>query len=106
MIQLQLRLQLQSQLVSRLCIHRRLLATIVASSASKTSKTSKTSKSTSISSQSFLVPIKRSLLKPTISTRLFSTTAWQWIKANKMPPRPKINEDEIEEVFIKGGYVN
>ncbi|CDK28318.1 unnamed protein product [Kuraishia capsulata CBS 1993] len=24
-------------------------------------------------------------------------------KANKMPPRPKINENEIEEKFIKGG---
>lgn len=25
------------------------------------------------------------------------------IKRNQLPPRPKINEDEVEEVFIKGG---
>lgn len=27
------------------------------------------------------------------------------MKKTQFPPRPKINEDEIEEVFIKGGYV-
>jgi protein subunit release factor B len=36
-------------------------------------------------------------------TRQFGVTAWRAIKANKLPPRPKINEHEIEEVFLKGG---
>lgn len=36
-------------------------------------------------------------------TRLLTTTRTNQIKANKLPPRPKINEDEITEVFLKGG---
>ncbi|GMM36858.1 Rso55 protein [Saccharomycopsis crataegensis] len=35
--------------------------------------------------------------------RCFSNTAGVSIKRNKLPPRPKVSEDEIEEVFIKGG---
>lgn len=35
--------------------------------------------------------------------RFFFTTLYRCIKANKLPPRPKINENEITEVFIKGG---
>ncbi|KAK7204193.1 RF-1 domain-containing protein [Myxozyma melibiosi] len=34
---------------------------------------------------------------------LFSTTSACTKKGTPMPPRPKMNEDEIEEVFIKGG---
>lgn len=36
-------------------------------------------------------------------TQFFSTTFLKHIKANELPPRPKIDEDEIEEVFLKGG---
>lgn len=36
-------------------------------------------------------------------TRFFTTSRSALIKKNKFPPRPKINEDEITEVFIKGG---
>lgn len=35
--------------------------------------------------------------------RLFTTSRNVTIKKIKFPPRPKINEDEITEVFIKGG---
>jgi protein subunit release factor B len=35
--------------------------------------------------------------------RSLHTTAPSLIKANKLPPRPKINEGEITEVFLKGG---
>lgn len=35
--------------------------------------------------------------------RAFSATCQAFLKKNKFPPRPKINEDEITEVFIKGG---
>lgn len=42
----------------------------------------------------FLWPIQR---------QLFSTARSAHVKANKLPPRPKINEDEITEVFLKGG---
>uniref|UniRef100_A0A060T9I4 ARAD1D15466p n=1 Tax=Blastobotrys adeninivorans TaxID=409370 RepID=A0A060T9I4_BLAAD len=35
--------------------------------------------------------------------RGFGTTQHCQLKAHKLPPRPTISEDEIEEVFIKGG---
>lgn len=35
--------------------------------------------------------------------RSFSTTISAQIKRNQLPPRPKIVEEEITEVFIKGG---
>ncbi|KAH3679326.1 hypothetical protein WICMUC_001066 [Wickerhamomyces mucosus] len=38
-----------------------------------------------------------------IPLKLFHTSGLEFIKANKLPPRPKVNEDEITEVFLKGG---
>lgn len=35
--------------------------------------------------------------------RAFSYSAVAGIKRHQLPPRPKISEDEIDEVFIKGG---
>lgn len=35
--------------------------------------------------------------------RQFSNSASVQIKRNQLPPRPTISEDEVEEVFIKGG---
>jgi protein subunit release factor B len=35
--------------------------------------------------------------------RQFSGSAAVQIKRNQLPPRPKVSDDEIEEVFIKGG---
>ncbi|KAH3681551.1 hypothetical protein WICPIJ_007482 [Wickerhamomyces pijperi] len=35
--------------------------------------------------------------------RCLSSTQRSQIKANKLPPRPKINETEITEAFLKGG---
>lgn len=35
--------------------------------------------------------------------RPFSRSGFTQIKQNELPPRPKIGEDDIEEVFIKGG---
>ena len=32
----------------------------------------------------------------------FTTTAAPWLKAWQMPPRPKLPEDELEEVYLKG----
>ncbi|KAK3952132.1 RF-1 domain-containing protein [Pseudoneurospora amorphoporcata] len=32
----------------------------------------------------------------------FTTTAASWLKAWQMPPRPKLPEDELEEVYLKG----
>lgn len=40
---------------------------------------------------------------PYTTLRCISTTPTHFIKAHKMPPRPKIIEDEITEVFLKGG---
>lgn len=39
------------------------------------------------------------------NARFFNTSATLGaMKKTQFPPRPKINEDDIEEVFIKGGY--
>lgn len=51
-------------------------------------------------------------LKSTISRAILVTNAkflntsatLGAMKKTQFPPRPKINEDDIEEVFIKGGY--
>jgi len=37
------------------------------------------------------------------AARLFSTSSSLFLKKNKFPPRPKINEEDITEVFLKGG---
>lgn len=37
------------------------------------------------------------------AARGIASTAGPQIKAHKMPPRPKVNEEEITETFIKGG---
>lgn len=34
--------------------------------------------------------------------RLFTSSALASLRANRLPPRPKINEEDIEETFIKG----
>lgn len=38
-----------------------------------------------------------------LQTRSFTFTNFFRLKAHRLPPRPKVLEDEIEEVFIKGG---
>lgn len=48
------------------------------------------------------ISVPRSLFSPLIS-RGFVQAPILAIKANKLPPRPKLGEDEIEEVFLKGG---
>lgn len=35
--------------------------------------------------------------------RCFISTSLLYLKAHRLPPRPKVSEDDIEEVFIKGG---
>lgn len=53
-------------------------------------------------------PFNRLLQAPKafgIVRRWFFSGSVHLIKRNQLPPRPKINEDEIEEVFIKGGFV-
>jgi len=48
-------------------------------------------------SLSSITPVKRCL------ARGFSKFPVLAIKSHKLPPRPKINEDEIKEAFMKGG---
>ncbi|KAH7633742.1 RF-1 domain-containing protein [Sordaria sp. MPI-SDFR-AT-0083] len=36
------------------------------------------------------------------ATTPFTTTAASWLKSWQMPPRPKLPEDELEEVYLKG----
>jgi protein subunit release factor B len=43
------------------------------------------------------------LLTGVKSHSLFHTVPSLLIKANKLPPRPKLPEGELEEVFLKGG---
>lgn len=39
---------------------------------------------------------------PVTATAPFTTTTPTWLKAWQMPPRPKLPEEELEEVYLKG----